>query len=336
MFDATRCDLCGDCLVRCAYVEYDKNRAAADIQALIEGREAPILSRCITCYACNEYCPTQARPFDLILERMEQFGSFPTTAEVVASQDALYSTDSPVQISETGKTVLSTCVFGRTESALFEGRLFESLPKVKGRHFFCFILFDHLGAGSVTRRHIQGFVDNLAATGAKEVVLFHDDCYSALVDTAPSIGVSVPFRPVHIVEYLRDYLEAHASELSPLDLRVAYQRPCASRLSPAKEPALDAVLERIGVERVERRYDRENALCCSGAIAQFDADRAAAIRARNLDDAQAAGAEAMCYLCPVCRSILTPDAQARGLPGYHVIELVRMSLGELPQPPSAT
>jgi ferredoxin len=332
MFDAAKCDLCGDCLVRCAYVDYDKTRAVAEFQALIDGREAPILSQCITCYACNEYCPTEARPFDLILERMEQFGSFPATAEVVAGQETLYSTDSPVVIGETGERVLSACVFGKTEAALFEGRLFEGLPRVRGRHFFCYILFDHLGAGSVTRRHIQGYVDSLAATGAKEVVLFHDDCYSALVDTAPSIGVDVPFRPVHIVEYLREYLEAHADEVRPLNLRVAYQRPCASRLSPAKEPALDAVLQRIGVERVERRYDRENALCCSGAVAQFDPERAATIRAWNLDDAQAAGAEAMCYLCPVCRGTLAADAQARGLAGYHIIELARMSLGELPPP----
>jgi hypothetical protein len=40
----------------------------------------------------------------------------------------------------------------------------------------------------------------------------------------------------------------------------------------------------------------------------------------------------MCYLCPVCRRVLAPDAQARGLDGYHIIELVRMSLGELPRP----
>jgi Fe-S oxidoreductase len=193
-------------------------------------------------------------------------------------------------------------------------------------------LADHLGAGSITRKHIQGYVDSLAASGAKNVILFHNDCYGALVDLAPSIGVTVPFRPVHIVEYLREYLEEHEDELRPLNLRIAYQRPCAPRLSLAKEPALDAVFKLIGVERVERRYDREAALCCSGAIAQWDGERAAGIRARNLDDAETAGAQAMCYLCPMCRRVLTPDAQERCLSGYHIIELARMSLGELPRP----
>jgi Fe-S oxidoreductase len=92
------------------------------------------------------------------------------------------------------------------------------------------------------------------------------------------------------------------------------------------------VLKLMGVERVERRYDREDALCCSGAIVQFDAERAAAIRARNLEDAKAAGAQAMCYLCPMCRRVLSADAEREGLANHHIIELARMSLGELETP----
>ena len=86
------------------------------------------------------------------------------------------------------------------------------------------------------------------------------------------------------------------------------------------------------MERVKRQYDRENALCCSGAVTILKPEAAPALRARNLDDAQEAGAEAMCYLCPICRSTMSGDAQARGLANYHIIELVRMALGELPAP----
>jgi len=175
-------------------------------------------------------------------------------------------------------------------------------------------------------------VDNLAATGAEEVILFHDDCYGMLVDRAPQFGINVPFRPVHVIEYLRRYLEAHRQDITPLGLRVAYQRPCASRMSPGKEDAIDAVRGLIGVERVQRRYDRENCLCCALAAVTFNPQQAPGIRQRNLDDALGAGAQAMCYLCPMCRRGLAEDAQARGLAGYHIIELARMALGELPTP----
>jgi Fe-S oxidoreductase len=329
MFDESRCDRCGDCFVRCLYVDYDKERAAFEIDELIAGREAPILSACVTCFACNEYCPTGARPFDLIMERQEQFGSLKIPPPMIASQEATYVATTEVKVPETKGRVLSACVFSRSDPDLFEGRLFDGLPAVKGRHFFCYILFDHLGAPSVTARHAQALVDSLAATGAQEVILIHDDCYGMLTDRAPQLGITVPFRPVHIVEYLRDYLDAHGGDVRPLGLRVAYQRPCASRLSPGKEEAVDAILERIGVERVERQYDRENALCCSGALTALKPAGAPALRARNLDDAQTAGAEAMCHLCPMCRTTMSQDAQARGLANYHIIELVRMALGEL-------
>jgi Fe-S oxidoreductase len=332
VFDESRCDRCGDCFVRCLYVDYDEERAAFEIDELIAGREAPILSACITCFACNEYCPTDARPFDLIMERQEQYGSLRVPPQMIAGQEAIFATNTEVRVPETTGRVLSACVFGSSDPDLFEGRLFDGLPVVKGRHFFCYILFDHLGAPSVTERHAQELVDNLAATGAEEVILVHDDCYGMLVDRVAQLNITVPFQPVHILEYLRDYLDAHSEDVTPLQLRVAYQRPCASRLSPAKEAAVDAIMERIGVERVKRQYDRENALCCSGVMAVLQPEAAPALRARNLDDAQTAGAEAMCYLCPVCRSTMAQDVQARGLGSFHIIELVRMALGELPAP----
>lgn len=335
MFDETRCDRCGDCLVRCLYVDYDVERCAFEIEELIAGRTAPILSACITCFACNEYCPTDARPFDLILEGQERFGSLGFPPERIAAEEARYAATSEVRVPENGDRVLSACVFGSSDAELFQGRLFEELPMVKGRHFFCYILFDHLGAGSVTRRHAQTFVDNLAATGAEEVILFHDDCYGMLVDRAPQFGVEVPFRPVHLVEYLQGYLEDHRDAISPLGLRVAYQRPCASRLSPEKEKSVDAVLDLIGVERVQRRYDREDCLCCGLAASAFNPDRVPSIRQRNLDDAIAAGARAICYLCPMCRRGLGDAARARDLGGHHIVELVRMALGELARPTGA-
>jgi len=56
MFDRSKCDLCGDCLVKCLYVNYDRKKAVQEMTALIEDREAEILKECITCVACNEYC----------------------------------------------------------------------------------------------------------------------------------------------------------------------------------------------------------------------------------------------------------------------------------------
>ena len=72
MFDRSKCDLCGDCLVECLYVNYDREKAVQEMIALIEDREAEILKECITCVACNEYCTKGANPFDLICRLQEK------------------------------------------------------------------------------------------------------------------------------------------------------------------------------------------------------------------------------------------------------------------------
>jgi len=38
MWDASKCNFCGDCLVKCLYVDYDKDRAVSEIKLLMEGK----------------------------------------------------------------------------------------------------------------------------------------------------------------------------------------------------------------------------------------------------------------------------------------------------------
>ena len=81
MFDLSKCDSCGDCLVRCQYVDYDRNKAVRAITDLIEGKDAEILRACTTCMACNEYCGKGANPYDLILRLQEEKNILPLSGE---------------------------------------------------------------------------------------------------------------------------------------------------------------------------------------------------------------------------------------------------------------
>ena len=83
-----KCDLCGDCPVKCRYVDYDKDKAVAEIKLLMEDKDADILSKCITCIACNDYCPTGADHSNLIFKMQEKIGTSPI---VVANASILGS-----------------------------------------------------------------------------------------------------------------------------------------------------------------------------------------------------------------------------------------------------
>ena len=329
MWEADKCNLCGDCLVRCQYVDYDEDKAVAQIKELMEGKPAEILKECITCCACNEYCPTGANPFDLINRLQEVHQSVPITEKMRKFMDAGATVPSALIEGNASKPALSLCVMDQPlPDDAIRGRMFDGMTVAKGGEYFCYLGYVHIGMDRPLEEHAQSFVDRLAGIGSDEIVLLHADCH-AMLNKMPEYGIDVPFKATHIIEYMRNWLKAHPDQISPLNRKIAYQRPCASRYSPEIEPVLDDLFELIGVERVERKYDRESALCCGGMFSRIYPDRIKPTMAGNLRDAKENKAEAMVFLCPLCMVTLGKAADENGLKPIFITQLVRMALGEL-------
>ena len=180
------------------------------------------------------------------------------------------------------------------------------------------------------RENAQRFVNNLAKLDKKEIVIIHDDCYTMLAKKAPEYGIKVPFKPIHIIEHIMNYLKDHESSLTKLNWKIAYQRPCISRYTPERESMLDELFGLIGAQRVPRRYDREDALCCHFSLSHADSEGSKRVRDMNLTDAKAHGAEAMVFLCPICYQSLGLYCQGYGLTPIFITDLCRMALGEVP------
>ena len=107
MWDASKCDLCGDCLKKCLYAAHDQDKAVAELNELMKGGYAEILSKCITCCACREYCPTGADPYDLICRMLEKTGAFRAPEATVALFDQLGESPSAVIPGDPDKPILS-------------------------------------------------------------------------------------------------------------------------------------------------------------------------------------------------------------------------------------
>ncbi|MFO8010997.1 MAG: (Fe-S)-binding protein [Dehalococcoidia bacterium] len=333
MFRENLCDLCGECLVRCQWIEADRQQAAAWMKDMIEGRQTPVLRKCITCYACNEFCPQDANPFDLIARLQERYQVF-FDRKVITQEEAKYIFNGQLRNAQQEERVMSTCVFEKTDAHLMEGELYQ-LPRVGGKPYYCWILFSHMGAESVQRKHARELVDRLAMSGAREIVFFHDDCYAMVSRMAPEYGIEVPFRPVHFSEYLVEYLSARRDRIRPLGLKIAYQRPCASRHTPYKEHFIDEFFGLVGVDRVQRQFDRENALCCAGITLMLGNADPGPAQEKNIIDARQSGAQAMVCLCPMCSNNLAWTAGKYQMPLIFLGDLARMALGELDPPVNA-
>jgi len=326
MFKQDMCDLCGDCLVDCQWMDIERSEAVEWLKAMIRGEDTPALKKCICCYACNELCPKGANPFDLMAELQEKYHSI-STSDFIASQEAMFMFNKELQPPPQADRIMTTCIYGNTHAHLIQGELFD-LPRIGGKPYFCYVLFTHIGGDSIQKKHAQEFVDRVAKTGAKEVVCFHDDCYAMLTWWAPSYGIKVPFRAIHFTEYLVEYLEANKDRIKPINMKLAYQRPCASRLSPDKQYFVDELFELVGAKRVKRVYDRENALCCAGVKELLGTGDPKPDQDKNILDAKNAGADAMVCLCPICNQVLSPVGKEHKLPIFFVSDIARMALGE--------
>jgi len=69
-FNEEFCDLCGQCFHLCPVLQLPLEESKKEIERLIKGKESKyVLSKCNTCFSCNLYCPQNANPYQLILER---------------------------------------------------------------------------------------------------------------------------------------------------------------------------------------------------------------------------------------------------------------------------
>jgi len=326
MFDKEKCDFCGKCLEFCPYVDYSLERAQQEMKDLVAGGTPPIVSLCVTCASCNLVCPTQANPFDLINERQEKTGALGIPEQAMQNFAKLHSLPTVVKKGKEGMPILNLCIVGDMVRELLDNPLFEGLTVVEGADYFCTVGYIHVGKPSPVKKEAKRFIDNLAALGETEVVCFHDDCYTMLTTLAQEYGLKVPFRPIHIFEYLYRELKKRKDHLKKNPIRVAYQSPCASRYTQGKDIYLDKIFELLGVERPARKYERINALCCGAPLMARDKDRAALVKKWNIDDAKKVKADTMVFLCPMCYLNLRKLCKDDSITPIFITELCKQAL----------
>ncbi len=332
-FDPELCFSCDSyaCLTECRYLSYDFERAREERIKIARGEYSRVLEECKTCYACEEYCPYGNHPFYRIVELQEEYGVEPAPRPITKQLIKMYAAKGKdlARISYVGDRILSLCLFPDLKPNV-ESKLFEGLPVVVGRQVFCNLVYLHFGKMSVIKERAAEIVENMSKYGVDEVVCFHDECYGFYNSFAEAYGLEVPFKTVHLFEYLYEKLKS--MEVRKLNLKVAYQRNCSNRLSSKTDRVLDKLFDLIGVERVERDYDRENALCCGAVFEMWgEFELAEDVQRRNIEDMVRSGARIAAFNCPMCYVALAEKVAKKGLMPMLVSDLCRLAVGEVPK-----
>jgi Fe-S oxidoreductase len=334
-YDEALCEKCEtvDCLVKCRYMRLDLKSAKEERLRLIRGESSKALKDCITCYACEEYCPYGNHPFYLLVDRQEQSGVWPVPIPLTKQQIKMMAPKGRITLEKVHAPVLNMCYFPMLKGSI-QGKLFDGISTIVGSDIFCNIMWLHFAKNSTIRERLPQIIDNiwqyyLKDSGIDELICYHDECYGTYTQLAPAFGIDVPFKSIHLFEFLTKRLEELRDQIRPLGMKVAYQRPCSNRLVPETQRWVDEIFKLIGVHRVEREYDRENALCCGGILRLQQRDELADdMLDRNLNDMLAAGANVCVFNCPACFFTMGQAAAERGLMPMLMSDLCRVALGE--------
>jgi len=340
-FDVQKCLHCPThaCLTKCQYMDIDKDTAGKEILKIARGEDSFVLHDCLTCYACEEYCPMDNHPFYLIVKRQEELNIPPLPRPLIQRgiNIGLPFRGEPVIQEMNGKALLMAAF--ADHMFLIQGKLFEGLPVISGDprkmfHYFCQLMYLHYARISVINERLPKIIETISRHRATEVICFHDECYGTYNSYCPAMGIEVPFKTVHFFEFLYNRLLEFKDQIRAVNLRVAYQRPCSSRLSHDKLHFVDDIFNLIGAEAVPRRYVDENALCCGGIIEsqrrEGSRKRALDIQSRNISDMKDAGAEVCVFNCPACYQTMGHLVAQKGIRPVYMSDLCRLAIGEKP------
>jgi ferredoxin len=245
-----------------------------------------ILTDCITCYACEEYCPNGNHPFYRLVEVQERLGIHPVPIPIEKSQVVMMGPRGKIQEMDLKSPLINMCFFEVMKGGI-RGTLFEGAATFGGSDVFCNLMFLHFARNSTIKERLPLMIDNIMRcavepSGTREVICYHDECYGTYTSWARAFGIEVPFTPVHLFAFLKRRLKELKDRIRPLNVKVAYQRPCSNRLCPETDSLVDDIFGLIGAERSKRTYEYGNALCCGRARLPQRFDLVDDIRPRTL------------------------------------------------------
>jgi Fe-S oxidoreductase len=331
-FDKIKCANCKgiNCLVKCQYMHLDKDKAKEEWQKVINGEDSFVLEACVTCYACEEYCPFDNHPFYLIVERQEEKSILPAPRPIITMWINQCQPVGRFTVGKVEQKALSYCFLPQFNT-LVKGRLFDNIAwsVIFGQEFFCNAVYLHYAKASVIKDRLPTIAENIKNQGIKELICLHDECYGTFTSLAPAYDIEVPFQPVHYYEFLYNRLKELRDEIQPLKVNVAYQRNCSARLCPETDHFVDDIFGLIGVKRLEREYDKQNALCCAEIFRMAKGPALADdVQKRNIDDMVKFGARYCVFNCPACWDSLADKVAKRGIKPIHMIDLCKLAIGE--------
>lgn len=355
------CDRCGICLNKCPVLKLPIDEAKNEIVRLIEGKESKhALSKCNTCFSCNLYCPNDANPYQLILERWNDLykkrGAPPLYRFVCPTEEPniwqlLNIFLSKKEMRWVYKWV--TYVPKPDDNILLIGNYTHLFPFVIGgskllEDFTPISRIDQWEGGAylyqggymdVVQKISERCKQDFDSWGVKNVSHTLDAVEYIFSEVHPKeMGVNYDQKFLNFNEWMIEGIKNGKIKITnKLNLSVTLHDNCFSKaLGGAYWDTPREILKECGCILREMEHIKQDSLCCGfGAGASWVKNLSMPFDIisegmKKFKEAEATGAKALISYCGGCLYLLWATRELIGskIDIYHIIEVVRMAMGE--------
>ncbi|MFX0098414.1 MAG: (Fe-S)-binding protein [Candidatus Hodarchaeota archaeon] len=359
-FKPDACTSCGTCFNECPVLQLPIEGAKGEIKKLIDQQDSIVLANCNTCFSCNTICEQGANPYQLILENWNRLYK-------TRRAPPLYKFVCPTEEPNIWQ-LLNLFLSPRERQWIDSWMNYEPQPGdtvlLVGNytHLFPFIIggskllenfkpidrIDQWEGGAylyqggyldVVKRIAEKTKRDFDGWKVKKVVAFLDAVHYIFTEVHPKeMGVKHDQEFQKFNKWLLDEIESDRVELpNQLEMKVTVHDNCYSKTQNGVQwDVARDILEKCGCTIVEMEHSKKDSLCCGfGAGASWVNNMAIPfdILSEGLNkfrEAKQTGADALVSYCGGCIYLLWAAKELFNIDidVYHLVELVRMSMGE--------
>ncbi len=361
IFREDLCTRCGICFNKCPVLELPIEEAKKEIIRLIEGKQSKyVLSKCNTCFSCNLYCPENANPYQLILERWNDLynkrGVPPLYTFVCPTRQGNIWQLLNVFLSTQEKKWILKWMNNTPQSndiVLLIGNYTHLFPFIIGGskildYFTPVDLIDQWEGGAYLYQ--GGYLDLVQKIAYRTKQDF--DEWNTKNIVAALDAVEYIFQEAHpkhmniehqqsfssLQQWLLDNIKSEELKIeNPLNMAITVHDNCYSKVLGGKYWNIAReILKKCGCEIKEMRHNKEDSLCCGfGAGASWVKNISIPFDIihegiKKFREAEETGANALVSYCGGCIYLLwaTKELMGSKIDLFHIIEVVRMAMGE--------
>ncbi|MCE5333577.1 MAG: (Fe-S)-binding protein [Desulfobacteraceae bacterium] len=347
------CRGCGECLVNCRYMRFTRDQAVEEIRKINRGETASsrAVRDCMSCYACNRFCPNDAHPYERIHfawdARYRQEGLPMRASYLMPGRRPNFRQDLPFSARErelharwaSDMPPARTCLYPGCNllamPLLATGAIFEVLP-VWGRwDLCCGEMFFRMGLVEPVRGVAERLSSFYRDKPIDELVFVCPAGYNMFSHVLPEqFGAKFPFKITFFTDWFDHQLSRGRFNLSQgLSDAVVVHDSCHGRiLGDAFMNGQREFLRKLGLRIHETGLNRTHGLCCGVAAgcnrySLIDLVRWGYTALHTLEKAEGDEIAVYCTGCLLTLNIfhlLNPFGKRL----VHLIEYTRAALGE--------